>query len=147
MPLSPPRGRVGLTRRLVAVLVLALGMLALSPLTTPTSDATVGVDDYPSRLKSAAQDSLVDPWNFYNRECTSFVAWRLNNDAGVGFHTYYLGVHWGNASNWRYAANQVGVPVFVAVTLTRSCLPSCSARGVNVGFVASGTATPPAYHW
>jgi surface antigen len=86
-------------------------MLALSPLTTPTSDATVGVDDYPSRLKSAAQDSLVDPWNFYNRECTSFVAWRLNNDAGVGFHNYYLGVHWGNASNWRYAANQVGVPV------------------------------------
>ena len=76
-----------------------------------TSDATVGVDDYPGRLKAAAQDALVDPWNFYNRECTSFVAWRLNNDAGVRFHNYYLGVHWGNASNWRYAANQVGIPV------------------------------------
>jgi surface antigen len=44
------------------------------------ASATAGVDDYPANLKSAAQDSLVDPWGFYNRECTSFVAWRLNND-------------------------------------------------------------------
>ena len=41
----------------------------------------------------------------------------------------------------------VCVPVFVAVTLTRSCLPSCSARGVNVRFVAPVMAPPPAYHW
>ena len=40
-----------------------------------TSEELVGAgDDYPSNLKSAAKDALVDPWNFYNRECTSFVA-------------------------------------------------------------------------
>ena len=69
------------------------------------------VDDYPSRLKSAAQDSLVDPWNFYNRECTSFVAWRLNNDAGIAFHNWYQGHHWGDAAIWKRAALDSGVPV------------------------------------
>lgn len=73
--------------------------------------AMPGVDDYPSALKSAAQDAKVDPWLFYNRECTSFVAWRLNNDNHVDFSNYYLGVHWGNASNWRTAANAAGVTV------------------------------------
>ena len=111
MHVRRPRRRVGLTRRLVTALVVLAGLAVLAPLTPPASTASVGVDDYPPRLKSAAQDSLVDPWLFYNRECTSFVAWRLNHDAGVPFHNYYLGVHWGNASNWKYAATQVGIPV------------------------------------
>lgn len=108
---SRPWRRVALTHRLVAGVVLVAGLLALAPVMPQTSDATVGRDDYPVRLRGAAQDSLVDPWSFYNRECTSFVAWRLNNDAGVDFHNYYLGVHWGNASNWKYAAGQVGILV------------------------------------
>jgi surface antigen len=85
---------------LVAVLVLPARV-----------DATVGVDDYPSKLKNAAQDSLVDPWNFYNRECTSFVAWRLNHDAGIAFHNWYKGHHWGDAAIWKQAAVDSGVPV------------------------------------
>ena len=89
-------------RRLISLLCLA-GLLAA--LAIPLGgDAAAGNDDYPSRLKAAAQDSLVDPWIFYNRECTSFVAWRLNHDAGVAFNDYWLGKHWGNASNWKYAA-------------------------------------------
>src|SRR4051812_4295340 len=101
----------GLRRPLATLLILVVGLVAFAPLSPQTSLATVGSDDYPARLKSAAQDSLADPWLFYNRECTSFVAWRLNHDAGVDFSNYYGGVHWGDASNWRYAANQVGVPV------------------------------------
>jgi len=73
--------------------------------------ATVGVDDYPSNLKSAAQDSLVDPWNFYNRECTSFVAWRLNHDVRIAFHNWYKGYHWGDAAIWKQAAVNSGVLV------------------------------------
>ena len=42
-------------------------------------------DDYPEELKEAGKDSLVDPWNFYNRECVSFVAWRLNDRNGLAF--------------------------------------------------------------
>ena len=89
------------------MLVLALGvLLAPAPVT-----ATTGVDDYPSNLKSAAQDSRVDPWNFYNRECTSFVAWRLNHDVGIAFHNWYQGHHWGDAAIWKRAALDSGVPV------------------------------------
>ena len=89
------------------LLTLALGVLLVpAPVT-----ATVAVDDYPSNLKSAAQDSRVDPWNFYNRECTSFVAWRLNHDVGIAFHNWYQGHHWGDAAIWKRAALDSGVPV------------------------------------
>ena len=94
---------------------LAIGLLlatALAVLTAPSpAAATVGTNDYPSNLRSAAQDSRVDPWNFYNRECTSFVAWRLNNDVGLNFHNWYLGKHWGDAAIWKRAAVDSGVPV------------------------------------
>ena len=89
------------------MLVLALGVLLVpAPVT-----ATVGTDDYPSNLKNATQDSRVDPWNFYNRECTSFVAWRLNHDLGIAFHNWYKGYHWGDAAIWKRAAVDSGVPV------------------------------------
>jgi len=85
-------------------------VLALLAPTAPVG-ATTGVDDYPSRLRNAAQDSLVDPWNFYNRECTSFVAWRLNHDAGIAFTNRYDGYHWGDAAIWKQAATDSGVLV------------------------------------
>src|SRR4051794_39674893 len=94
--------------RLVALLAVLAATLVVR---LPTAQATMGVDDYPKRLKHAGLDALVDPWLFYNRECTSFVAWRLNNDAGAPFTNYYLGEHWGDASNWRHAANQADVTV------------------------------------
>jgi surface antigen len=89
--------------------VLAALVIGLVP--TAPVEATIGVDDYPSYLKNAAQDSLVDPWNFYNRECTSFVAWRLNHEAGIAFHNWYKGHHWGDAAIWKQAAVDSGVPV------------------------------------
>ena len=85
---------------------LVIGLVLPAPV-----EATIGVDDYPSNLKNAAQDSLVDPWNFYNRECTSFVAWRLNHDAGIAFHNWYKGHHWGDAAIWKQAAVASGVLV------------------------------------
>ena len=79
------------------------------------SSECFAIDDYPADLKAAAKDSVVDPWNFYNRECTSFVAYRLNN-IGVFFHNQYNprtgdrlpgrlnGGRWGNAKTWRMVA-------------------------------------------
>ena len=103
--------RVLLTRRIGVALLL--GALAVaSPVLRPEPvSAASGVDDYPARLKSAGLDALVDPWQFYNRECTSWVAWRLNSENQVAFTDYWQGVHWGNASNWKYAANQLNIPV------------------------------------
>lgn len=77
--------------------VIAVAAVLLGPLRA--ADAKPGTDDYPAKLKNARQDALVDPWLFYNRQCTSFVAWRLNNDNGVDFDNYYGGIRWSNASN------------------------------------------------
>jgi surface antigen len=103
--------RVSLTR--LCAVALVAGVLAVTaPLLHPERvSAASGVDDYPSRLKNAAQDSLVDPWQFYNRECTSFVAWRLNSENNVAFTDYFRGAHWGNASNWKNAAKSLSIPV------------------------------------
>lgn len=105
---TQPRRLRRVVTGLVGVLATVGSLLVLAP---APAGAIVGIDDYPARLKNAGQNALVDPWNFYNRQCTSFVAWRLNNDRGVPFHNYYLGVHWGNASNWANAARKVGVVV------------------------------------
>jgi surface antigen len=69
-------------------------------------------DDYPAYLKNAALDDLVDPWSFYNRECTSFVAWCLTSRNGISdFTNGYKGTHFGNANTWGSAARQVGIAV------------------------------------
>ncbi len=68
-------------------------------------------DDYPSQYKNRGVSEVVDEWNFYNRQCTSFAAWCLNSRNGVAFHNYYGGVHWGNASNWGNAARSLGISV------------------------------------
>ncbi|MBE1488307.1 CHAP domain-containing protein [Plantactinospora soyae] len=64
-------------------------------------------NDYPYR----GQTSGVDRWNFYKGQCTSFVAWRLNDRNNIAFHNYYRSVHWGNAYNWENAARSAGITV------------------------------------
>jgi surface antigen len=118
--------------------VLLLGLLATAaPLLHPEAvSAASGVDDYPSRLKNAPQDSLVDPWRFYNRECTSFVAWRLNSENQVAFDDYWQGQHWGNASNWKNAATALGIPVDNKPTRGAVAWWSAHSAGSSVGHVA-----------
>lgn len=116
---------------MLLAMVLALGVVAFAP----PSQATPGMDDYPSNLKRAAKDGKVDPWRFYNRECTSFVAWRLNNDNLIPFDDYW-GTHWGNASNWKAAATRLGFivdnhPVVGSVAWWRA-----GSVGSSVGHVA-----------
>jgi surface antigen len=62
-------------------------------------------DDYPAELKNAAQDSRLDPWLEYNRECTSFVAWALHSRNGfdMPFHD--------NANKWGPRAAAAGFAV------------------------------------
>lgn len=63
-------------------------------------------DDYPSKWRDAVQDSLIDDWLYYNRECVSFVAWRLSqkkkfqgkSPKEVPFY------HLGNAWDWNSVA-------------------------------------------
>ncbi|MDF2091132.1 CHAP domain-containing protein [Knoellia sp. 3-2P3] len=74
---------------------------------TNPAPASAVKDDYPYR----GATSGVDRWNFYKGQCTSFAAWRVNHNLGIGFHNHYRGVRWSNAQNWDNAARAVGIPV------------------------------------
>ena len=77
-------------------------------------------DDYPfpdAPIPPAMEQA--DPWNFYCRECTSFVAWRMNQ-LGVNFTNGMSGPNgpptddpplFGNGEHWAEHASNLGYPV------------------------------------
>ena len=68
------------------------------------------INDYPYKGKCYA-GGRIDPWLYYKCQCTSFVAWRINERLGIKFHNKYLGAAWGDAKLWDDAAKQTGVKV------------------------------------
>lgn len=71
-------------------------------------------DDYPYPNEHYGrywQPDDVDPWSFFYRECTSFVAWRLNNRNGISFTNWYGGQQWGDATTWGTVARNLGITV------------------------------------
>jgi len=62
---------------------------------------------YPSLWANAPQDSLVDDWGMYNRECVSYTAWRVANS---GKYMPYWGGS-GHAYQWPGNARAAGIPV------------------------------------
>ncbi len=65
-----------------------------------------GCGGYPAVWCHAAQDSLVDNWGMYNRECVSFTAWKV---AASGRYMPYWGGR-GNANEWPSSAAADGIP-------------------------------------
>jgi peptidoglycan hydrolase CwlO-like protein len=64
-----------------------------------------GHGGYPSYLDNAYQDSLVDPWGMYNRECVSYTAWKV-------YQTFGHMPNWGgvgNANQWPADARNWGI--------------------------------------
>ena len=61
---------------------------------------------YPAIWCNSPQDSLVDNWGMYNRECVSYTAWKV---ASTGRWMPYWGGH-GNANQWPWSARQDGIP-------------------------------------
>lgn len=61
---------------------------------------------YPANLSNASQDSMVDPWGMYNRECVSYTAWKVYQTYG---HMPYWGGY-GNANQWPSDAQADGIP-------------------------------------
>ncbi len=55
-------------------------------------------DDYPSKYKNASPDSVADEWRYLNRECTSFVAWRLSRDGKTNFSGLGNAISWASRS-------------------------------------------------
>jgi surface antigen len=62
----------------------------------PMRLALAGTDDYPTQWRNAAMDSTFDSLGYYNRECTSFVAWRLNNRQNFNVSGASRAMNWGS---------------------------------------------------
>ncbi len=62
---------------------------------------------YPARWCEIPQDSTIDSWGMYNRECVSYTAFRV---AASGRHMPYWGGV-GNANQWDDNARAAGIPV------------------------------------
>jgi len=72
----------------------------------PGSGPTCG-GGYPGKWCNAPQDSLIDDWGMYNRECVSYTAFRV---AASGRNMPYWGGR-GNANQWVDDAQAAGIPV------------------------------------
>jgi surface antigen len=64
-------------------------------------------DTYPSPWCSSAQDSMIDSWGMFNRECVSYTAWKVAESGR--YMPYWGGV--GNANQWDDNAIAAGIPV------------------------------------
>jgi surface antigen len=60
---------------------------------------------YPAKWADAPQDSMLDSWGMYNRECVSYAAWKVYQT--YGSMPYWGGV--GNANQWPDDARRAGV--------------------------------------
>lgn len=128
--------------RTAAVLLAVLSCLAGLFVAVSQSAIAIGTDDYPYRTSTP---DTVDKWNFYKRECTSFVAWRLNHDNHVPFSNSYRGQHWGNAEHWDTAAAAAGIavnstPAKGAVAVFNPGVDGVGSHG-HVAYVLSWTST------
>ena len=61
---------------------------------------------YPAIWANAPQDSLVDSWGLYNRECVSYTAWKV---ASTGRYVPHFGGA-GNANQWPSTTSRYGIP-------------------------------------
>ncbi|MFD1394393.1 transglycosylase SLT domain-containing protein [Kroppenstedtia eburnea] len=66
-----------------------------------------GSDRYPYKN---GQPNQVDKWLFFSKQCTSYVAWKLNA-VGIPFHNLMGGGRFGDAGNWANNARMLGYKV------------------------------------
>jgi surface antigen len=65
-----------------------------------------GHGGYPAVWNNSPQDSTIDSWGMFNRECVSYTAWKVFQT--YGYMPYWGGV--GNANQWPGDAQRAGIP-------------------------------------
>jgi hypothetical protein len=89
--------------------VICLGTLCLA-VGIANSMALTDVYDYRGVCPTPdGGKQILDKWNFWICECTSYGADKLN-DRGVPFTSHYKNTKWGSAKNWINAATACGQP-------------------------------------
>src|SRR2546430_5513724 len=87
-----------LTKSRILITIFLFGLLATTALqfTTNTPNALAGSDTYPAPWRPpATQDSVLDTWREWNRECTSYAAWMLHSVNGFEMPFNDDAVNWG----------------------------------------------------
>ena len=72
---------------------------------TLVSDVAGG-GGYPGAWANANQDTVTDSWNLWNRECVSYVAWKI---ASTGRYVPNFNGGQGNANKWEAYVSQYGI--------------------------------------
>jgi surface antigen/peptidoglycan hydrolase CwlO-like protein len=90
-----------------------------------------GNGGYPNAWANAGQDTLIDSWGMYNRECVSYTAFRVHQDylSGKDSHDmpWWGGV--GNANQWDDNARSSGIPVDSTPTPGSIAISNAGAYG------------------
>lgn len=71
-----------------------------------------GHGGYPAVWDNAYQDSLIDSWGMFNRECVSYTAWKVHQAYQAGRVSHDM-PYWGgrgNANQWPADAQSDGIP-------------------------------------
>ena len=90
----------GLRLSLVVLTGVAVGLVG-------APQAVAGIDDYPAAWRPPTpMDYKLDTWRYFNRECTSFVAWRLH-----ARNHFEMPPAIGHASQWADWAHDHGIGV------------------------------------
>jgi surface antigen len=105
---------------------------APQPAPKPVARTTTSGDAYPYANASGTQS---DPWGFTERQCVSYVAWRLSR-AGHTINNRTQG--WGNALHWDETARARGIRV--TTTPSVGAVAQWNA-GESSAYYASGSTT------
>lgn len=86
---------------------------------------------YPDAWNNAAQDSMLDPWGMFNRECVSFTAFKVHQAylAGRGNRDMPYWGGFGNANQWDDDARAAGIPVDTNPTPGSVAISNAGAYG------------------
>lgn len=100
---------------------------------------------YPAKWANAPQDSLVDDWGMYNRECVSYTAWRVHQ--AYGNMPYWGGR--GNANEWPSNARGAGISTGSTPKVGSVAVMSGGYYGhvAWVEAVNGGSVTVSQYNW
>ena len=101
----------------------------------------------PCSATAPTDPEVVDPWNFYCTECTSFVAWRMNQ-LGVNFTNGMSGPNgvppnddpvFGNGEHWADHARKLGFRVdnTASAGAIAHYAPNVSGAGIWVTWLTS----------
>lgn len=111
--------------------------------TVPASSTagTIG-DIYPSKWRDVPQDSVVDDWNMYNRECVSWAAFNIARH-GESANNYGDAKYWDdNARNHGYRVDNTPTAGSIAQTDNGTY-----GHVAIVDSVHNGTVTVEDYNW